>query len=317
MIDESEGFASAAAELGLSLLDAKLSVPRTRPGAVSRAPLIQTARESDRRVVGVTAPAGYGKSTLLAEWARTEDRPVAWVSLDSFDDDPAAFLFSLASAYGRITPDGEGLIADVGGLGVSVLGRAAPRLASAFRTSPQPFVLMLDDLHEVRSPACHDALGVAIAGIPPGSQFVAASRDEQPHLPRLRAEGDAMEFGARRPGPRRGRRAPDLRGGADRAQPADGGSGDRAHRGLARGPVPRCADRERDLGSERRRSPGTIGTSPTTSTASRSCSCPRTFNASCGVRRCWTSSVPRSATRSSRGATGTRSFGGWRPRTCS
>ncbi len=55
---------------------------------------------------------------------------------------------------------------------------------------------MLDDLHEVRSPACHDALGVAIGGIPPGSQFVAASRDEQPHLPRLRAEGDAMEFGA-------------------------------------------------------------------------------------------------------------------------
>jgi LuxR family maltose regulon positive regulatory protein len=60
--------------------------------------------------------------------------------------------------------DGEALVADVGGLGVSVLGRAAPRLASAFRTSPEPFVLMLDDLHEVRSPACHDALGVAIGG---------------------------------------------------------------------------------------------------------------------------------------------------------
>ena len=195
MIDDPEGLASAAAKLGMSLLDAKLSVPRALPGAVSRAPLIRTARESDRRVVGVTAPAGYGKSTLLAEWARTEDRPVAWVSLDSFDDDPAAFLFSLASAYGRIAPDGEALIADVGGLGVSVLGRAAPRLASAFSTSPQPFVLMLDDLHEVRSPGCHDALGVAMKGIPPGSQLVAASRDEQPHLPRLRAEGDAIEFG--------------------------------------------------------------------------------------------------------------------------
>lgn len=196
MNEGSEGFASAVASLGLSLLDAKLSVPGARPGAVSRAPLIRTARESHRRVVGVTAPAGYGKSTLLAEWARTEDRPVAWVSLDSFDDDPAALVFSLASAYGRITSDGEALTADVGGLGVSVLGRAAPRLASAFRMSPQPFVLMLDDLHVVRSAACHDALGVAIAGIPPGSQFVAASRDEQPHLPRLRAEGEAMEFGA-------------------------------------------------------------------------------------------------------------------------
>ena len=81
------------------------------------------------------------------------------------------------------------------GLGVSVLGRAAPRLASAFRASPVPFVLMLDDLHEVQSPACHDALGVVISGVPPGSQLVVASRSEQPHLPRLRASGDGMEFG--------------------------------------------------------------------------------------------------------------------------
>ena len=74
------------------------------------------------------------------------------------------------------------------------MGRAAPRLAAAFRTSPVPFVLMLDDLHELRSPACHDVLSVVISGIPPGSQLVAASRAEQPHLPRLRASGDALEF---------------------------------------------------------------------------------------------------------------------------
>ena len=80
------------------------------------------------------------------------------------------------------------------GLGVSALGRAAPRLASAFRTSPVPFVLMLDDLHELRSPACHDVLSVVISGIPEGSQLVAASRSEQPHLPRLRASGDAVEI---------------------------------------------------------------------------------------------------------------------------
>jgi LuxR family transcriptional regulator, maltose regulon positive regulatory protein len=54
---------------------------------------------------------------------------------------------------------------------------------------------MLDDLHELRSPLCHDALGVVISGIPRGSQLVAASRSEQPHLPRLRASGDALEFG--------------------------------------------------------------------------------------------------------------------------
>ena len=70
------------------------------------------------------------------------------------------------------------------GVGTSVLGRAAPRLASAFRSSPDPFVLMVDDLHEVQSPECHDALGMVMAGMPDRSQFVAASRHEQPHLAR-------------------------------------------------------------------------------------------------------------------------------------
>ena len=107
---------------------------------------------------------------------------------------PVLLLTLLASAYVRVSPGSADLIADMGGLGVSTLGRAAPRLAAALRTSPVPFVLMLDDLHELRSPACHDVLSVVISGIPRGSQLVAASRSEQPHLPRLRVSGDAVEF---------------------------------------------------------------------------------------------------------------------------
>jgi LuxR family transcriptional regulator, maltose regulon positive regulatory protein len=191
-----QGGAAPAPQLGQLLLDAKFAVPRPRPGAVSRAELIETARSSDCRVVGVVAPAGYGKSTFLAEWAQAEDRPVAWVSLDRFDDDPAILLASVAAAYRRAGPGSADLIADMGGRGLSVLGRAAPRLASEFRASPVPFVLMLDDLHELQSPACHDVLGVLISAIPRGSQLMATSRGEQPHLPRLRALGDALEFGA-------------------------------------------------------------------------------------------------------------------------
>ena len=176
------------------LLDSKLTPPVLRPGLVSRVALIETARSSDCRVVGVTAPAGYGKSTLLAQWAGCEDRRVAWVSLDRFDDDPAALLALLATAYARILPDGSGLLAAVG-FGVSVLGRAAPRLASAFTASPVPFVMMLDDLHELQSAACHDVLSIVISGVPRGSQLIAASRFEQPHIPRLRASGDALDFG--------------------------------------------------------------------------------------------------------------------------
>ena len=181
-------------EIDESLVDAKLSIPQPRAGLVHRAGLIERARATDHRVVGVTAPAGYGKSTLLVEWALTEDRPVAWVALDRFDDDPAVLLTLLASAYARISPDDSDLVDDMSGVGLSVLGRAAPRLASALRRSQVPFVLMLDDLHELQSPDCHDVLGVVISGIPPGSQFVAASRFEQPHLPRLRVSGDVLEL---------------------------------------------------------------------------------------------------------------------------
>ena len=169
--DPREG-APTAAQLDQLLLDAKLSIPQPRAGSVSHPELIEAARSSDSRVVGVTAPAGYGKSTLLAEWATAEDRRVAWVSLDRFDDDPAVLLSLLASAYARVSPGSADLVADMGGLGVSVLGRAAPRLASVLRASSVPFVLMVDDLHELRSPACHDVLGVVISGIPRGSQLV-------------------------------------------------------------------------------------------------------------------------------------------------
>ena len=189
--------APAVTELDQLLLGAKFSAPRIRPGSVSRADLIEAGRASGCRVVGVTAPAGYGKSTLLAQWAATEDRRVAWVSLDRYDDDPAHLLGLLASAYTRVSSGSPDLIADMSGLGLSPLGRAAPRLASALRSSPVPFVLILDDLHELRSPACHDVLGVVISGIPDGSQLVAASRSEQPHLPRLRASNDALELDTR------------------------------------------------------------------------------------------------------------------------
>jgi LuxR family transcriptional regulator, maltose regulon positive regulatory protein len=181
--------------LSRQLFDAKFSIPPPRPATVSRAALIETARSSGCRYVSVKAPAGYGKSTFLAEWAAAEERPVAWVSLDRFDNDPAVLLTSLAAAYGQAGLASRDLLDDVGSPGVSVLGRAAPRLAAEFRASPAPFVLMLDDLHELQSSVVHDVLGMVISAMPQGSQLAAASRSEQPHLPRLRAAGDALELG--------------------------------------------------------------------------------------------------------------------------
>lgn len=162
---------------------------------MSRADLVQRARDSGRRVVAVTAPAGYGKTSLLAQWAADEVRPVVWVSLDKLDDDPTTLLSLLATGFARATGEDENLVARMRGTASGALSRAAPRLASILRSSATPFVIMLDDLHQVRSSASEDVLGVVIAGVPEGSQFIATSRFEQPHVSRLRASGDTLELG--------------------------------------------------------------------------------------------------------------------------
>jgi LuxR family maltose regulon positive regulatory protein len=177
------------------LIDAKVRIPETSTPSVTRADLIERVRSSGCRVVGITAPAGYGKSTLLVEWARSEDRGVAWVSFDRYDDDPARVVGLLAHAYGRLGPEHADRTLPALNARASPLARAAPLLAAAFRASSTPFVLMLDDLHELRSPECQDVLRVIIDGTPQGSQFVAASRFELAHLARARAEGDGLELG--------------------------------------------------------------------------------------------------------------------------
>ena len=195
MSEEASALVPPKVELDQVLLDAKRSVPDPPSrGSVSRAALIESARSSGCRMVSVAAPAGYGKSTLLAEWAHAEKRPVAWVSIDRFDDDPAALLTLIASAFAGSMPGMERLTDDVRGHGVSALGRGAPLLASVLRAAPEPFVLMIDDLHELRSAACHDVLGVVLVGVPRGSQVVVASRGEPPEVPRFRAAADAFEI---------------------------------------------------------------------------------------------------------------------------
>ena len=175
------------------LVETKLAVPHSPEWAISRARLIEAARARGCRAVGITAPAGYGKSTLLAQWAHAEARRVGWVSLDRFDDDPAVLVGLLAAAFERLTGE-AGLAHAVRGNGDAALARAAPRLAAAFRTARVPFVLIVDDLHELQLPACHDVLSLVVDAVPAGSQLVTASRSEQPHLPRLRAAGDAHEL---------------------------------------------------------------------------------------------------------------------------
>ena len=180
--------------LSAQLLATKTTARRQRVGSVTRRAVIDRARRSDARLVAVTAPAGYGKSTLLAEWAALDGRPSGWATVDGQDDDPVALLTLLAVACEHISPRARGVALEMGSVGAGVLGRSAPILARALAEAPAPFVLFVDDIHAASSDACRDVLEVIIGGVPHGSQIVLASRHEQPYLGSLRAEGTTYEI---------------------------------------------------------------------------------------------------------------------------
>ena len=92
----------------LDLVASKLRRPLTRPGTVLRLPLVERlAREDPRPIVSVVAPSGYGKTTLLAQWAERNGQSFAWVSVDENDNDPKVLLTYVAEALNAVQPVGE------------------------------------------------------------------------------------------------------------------------------------------------------------------------------------------------------------------
>ena len=167
-----------------------------RSASVSRAGIIEKSRVAS--IVAVTAPAGYGKSTLLGQWAELEQRRTVSLTLSPFDNDPSALLSAIATAFTMAMPDFDGFltVSEQPAVGTAVLGQMAPRLAAAISNVDDPFVLMIDDVHEASSARCQDVLEVALARIPPGSQVVLASRHALPFLARLRPTGEVLQVGS-------------------------------------------------------------------------------------------------------------------------
>jgi LuxR family transcriptional regulator, maltose regulon positive regulatory protein len=181
----------------LDLLASKLRSPQTRPGTVRRASLIgRLAREDSRPIVSVVAPAGYGKTTLLAQWAERSGQAVAWVSVDENDNDPKVLLSYVARALDAVQPLGELVFDALASPASSVPGSVVPRLGNAFSSMTVPVVLILDDVHLVRNTECRAALSLLADQVPAGSRLVLAGRDEPPlRVARLRAEGRILEIG--------------------------------------------------------------------------------------------------------------------------
>ena len=193
------------------LLAGKLTTPLLQPGLVRRDRLLEMLDENaTHRLCLVIAPAGWGKTTLLTEWARRAgDRASpAWVTLDETDDEPHRFWTYALTALQRVAPDlAGGASAALRVPGIDPLDVALPTLLNDLSASSTRHTLILDDYHLLTDVRIHEAVEYLLSYLPPSLRLVIAARFDPPlPLARMRARGELTEI-----------RAADLRFGATEA----------------------------------------------------------------------------------------------------
>ena len=181
------------------ILATKLFIPPPRAKVVPRPRLIERLHEGlHGKLMLISAPAGFGKTTLISAWLATEERPAAWLSLDEADSDPTRFLVYFIVALQTIAPHlGEGV------LGMLLSPQPPPTesllttLLNEIATIPDNFVLVLDDYHVINATAVDQALTFLLERLPPQMHLVITTReDPQISLARLRARGHMTELRA-------------------------------------------------------------------------------------------------------------------------
>jgi LuxR family maltose regulon positive regulatory protein len=191
------------------LLQTKLHIPPIRSGLVRRPRLLEHLNAGlDRKLSLMSAPAGFGKTTLVSEWlddlrvdAAGETRIVggtAWLSLDEGDNDPTRFLAYLTAALQTIEPDiGKGMSVALQSSEPPPAEAALASLINDIAAIPATMILALDDYHLINAQPIYDALAFLLKHLPPRMHLVIATR-EDPHLPlaRLRARGQLTELRA-------------------------------------------------------------------------------------------------------------------------
>ena len=186
-----------------SLLATKLYIPAPRPNRVPR------PRLTDRLEAGVqgaltliSAPAGFGKSTLLSDWIHESGRQVAWVSLDEGDGDPVRFLCYAVTALADVHPGlGEDALAalrEARSAEPEVLEPILTGLLNEIHGLSRDLILVLDDYHVLDSPGVQEAVQLLLDRTPPQLHLVLSTRVDPPlHLSRLRARGQLTELRAK------------------------------------------------------------------------------------------------------------------------
>jgi LuxR family maltose regulon positive regulatory protein len=180
--------------MGFEPVGSKLFAPST--GLVSRRPLVAAVQARQADVVTVTAPAGYGKSTFVAELAAADARPTAWLSLSATENDPASLLTYVALAIDHIDPVDPACVASLWDRPPTIGTASFRQFGAMFSAGRRPFVLVLDDVHTLVDRDALDALLMIVTELPAGSSVVLAGRSQVPlPLGRIRVRRQLMELG--------------------------------------------------------------------------------------------------------------------------
>ena len=185
---------------GQVLLATKLYVPRPRRALVRRPALYARLEQGvQRKLTLVSAPAGFGKTTLIAAWAGQTECPVAWLSLDTADNDPARFLAYLAAALQTIDNHlGEEMMAAVEGNQPVQTTELLAGLLNEIDQAASPLILILDDYHLIDQEAVHANVRFMIENMPDSMHLILCTREDPPWpLARLRAGGQLGEIRGR------------------------------------------------------------------------------------------------------------------------
>jgi len=181
------------------LVATKFHVPPA--GFVPRPRLLKRLTEgSGRGLTVVCTPAGFGKTTVLGDWARRSRQPAAWLSLDAGDNDPARFWRYVAAALERVRPGvAAPVVALLRGAQHPPLEAVATVVINQLMSVPSEggAALVLDDYHLIEAPPVHDSVTFLLDRLPPGLRLVLSSRVDPPlPLARLRARGQLAELRA-------------------------------------------------------------------------------------------------------------------------
>lgn len=182
---------------GFDLFDSKLRPPMPRPAIVPRPALLGRLNETPVvPVICVAAPAGYGKTTLLTQWAEQNADRVAWLSLDERDNDPEILLAYAAAALDRIEPVDPEIFRRRSPGSFSNASTAVLRLTRAMSSMQTPVALVLDHAEVLHNHECLDAIAELSVHLPPGAQLAIATRSTPPlPLTQLRSRGALLELG--------------------------------------------------------------------------------------------------------------------------